>query len=63
MDITEVIWGAKMTQNVWTDKEAEMQEDFIWGIGPEASYQMTRAKYKTEPGRLAIKGLIRQFNE
>ena len=23
-----------MTQNGWTDKETEIQEDFIWGIGP-----------------------------
>ena len=43
MDITEVIRGAEMTQTGWAEKEAEIQEDFIWGIGPEALYQMTRA--------------------
>ena len=36
---------------------------FIWGIGPEALYQMTRAEYKTEPDKIAVKGIIRQFNE
>ena len=63
MDITELIRGAEMTQTGWTGKEAEIQEDFIWGIGPEALYQMTRAEYKTEPDRIAVKDLIRLFNE
>ena len=47
MDITELIRGAEITQTGWSGKEAEIQEDFIWGIGPEALYQMTRAEYKT----------------
>ena len=63
MDITELIRGAGMTQTGWAGKEAEIQEDFIWGIGPEAFYQMTRAEYKTEPDRIAVEDLIRLFNE
>ena len=63
MDITELIRGAEITQTGWSAKEAEIQEDFIWGIGPEALYQMTRAEYKTEPDKIAIKDLIRLFNE
>ena len=63
MDITELIRGAEMTQTGWTGKEAEVQEAFIWGIGLEALYQMTRAEYKTEPDRIAVKDLIRLFNE
>ena len=63
MDITELIRGAEMTQNGWTGKEAEIQEDFIWGVGPEALYQLTRAEYKTEPDNIAVKDLIRLFNE
>ena len=63
MDISELIRGAEMTQNGWTGKEAEIQEDFIWGVGPEALYQMTRAEYKTEPDNIAVKDLIRLFNE
>ena len=47
--------GADMTQNGWTAKENEIQEDFIWGIGPEALYQMTRAEYKTEPDKVKMK--------
>ena len=62
MDITELIRGAEMTQTGWTGKEAEIQEDFIWEIGPEALYQMTRAEYKTEPDRIAVKDLIRLTN-
>ena len=63
MDITELIRGTEMTQTGWSGKETEIQEDFIWGIGPEALYQMTRAKYKTEPDKIAVKDLIRLFNE
>ena len=33
------------------------------GISPEAIYQMTRAEYKTEADKIAIKDLIRLFNE
>ena len=62
MDITELIRRAEITQTSWSGKEAEIQEDFIWGIGPEALYQMTRAEYKTEPDKIAVKDLIRLFN-
>ena len=40
-----------------------MHQDFIRGIGPAALYQMTRAEYKPEPDKIAIKVLIRLFNE
>ena len=63
MDITELIRGAEMTQTGWSGKETEIQENFIWGIGPEALYQMTRAENKTEPDKIAVKDLIRLFNE
>ena len=29
IDITELLRGAEMTQNGWTGKETEIQEDFI----------------------------------
>ena len=63
MDIAELIRGEDMTQADWTTKENQVQDDFIWGIGPEALYQMTRAEYKTEPDKIAIKELMRLFNE
>ena len=28
-----MLQGAEMTQNGWTGKETEIQEDFKWGIG------------------------------
>ena len=58
MDITELLRGAEITQTGWLANEAEIQEDFICGIGPEALYQMTRAEYKTEPDNIAVKDLI-----
>ena len=63
MDIAELIRGAEITQTGWSGKEAEFQEDFIWGIGPEALYQTTRAEYKTKPNKIEVKDLIRLFNE
>ena len=48
-----------MFQNDWATKENQIQDDFTWGIGPEALYQMTRAENKTEPDKMAIKDLIR----
>ena len=51
-----------MTQNGWTEKETEVQEDFIC-IGPEALYQMKPAENKTERDKIAVKGLIRLLNE
>ena len=62
-DIAELIRGEDMTQADWATKENQVQDDFMWGIGPEALYQTTRAEYKTEPDKIAIKELIRLFNE
>ena len=47
----------------WSGKEQLIQEDFIWGVGPEALYQITRAEFKTEPDSIKIKDLIRLFTE
>ena len=44
-----------MTQTGSAKNEIEIQEDFIWGIGPEGLYQMTRAGCKTEPNNIAVK--------
>ena len=63
MDIAELIRGEKITQNDLATKENQMRDNFVCGIGPEALYQMTRAEYKTEPDKIAIKGLIRFFDE
>ena len=41
MDITGQLRGIEITQTGWSGKEAEIQEDFTLGIGPEALYQMT----------------------
>ena len=57
------IYEKKIQNGYWTTKENQIQDDFKRGIGPEALYQMTRAEYKTDPDRIAIKDLIRLFNE
>ena len=62
IDISELIRGEEMTHTDWA-KKSQIQDDFLWGIGPEALYQMTRAESKSEPDKIAIKKLIRLFNE
>ena len=59
-----MIRGADMTELDWPGKQTKPQDDFIGCIGPEALYQMTRmAEYKTQLDKMAIKDLMRQFNE
>ena len=61
IDITPLIKGEDVTETGWTGKEKAIQEDFNWGVGPEALYQITRAEYKTDPDSIKIKDLIRLF--
>ena len=53
----------KTTDSGWGAKEQAIQEDFIWGVGPEALFQITRAEYKTDPDSIKIKDLIRLYTE
>ena len=61
IDITPLMKGEEITN--WSGKERTVQEDFIWGVGPEALYQITRAEYKTEYDSIKILDLIRLFTE
>ena len=64
IDITPLMKGEDITEIGWTaEKEASIQEDFIWEVKPEALYQITRAEYKTEPDNIKIKDLIRLYTE
>ena len=64
IDITPLVKGEDITEAGWTtEKEAQTQEDFIWGVGPEALYQITRDEYKTEPDSIQFKDLIRLYTE
>ena len=63
IDITPLIKGENITDADWNGKEPAIQEDFIWGVGPEALYQITRAEYITEPDSIKVKDLIRLFTE
>ena len=63
IDIAPLLKGEDVTDTVWTGKEQVIQEDFLWGGGPEALYQITRAEYETEPDSIKVKDLIRLFAE
>ena len=56
IDIAPLMKGEDITE--WSGKEQLIREDFIWGVGPEALYQITRAEYKTEPDSIKIKDLV-----
>ena len=58
-DITPLLKGEEITDSGWAAKEQEIQEAFIWGVGPEALFQITRAEYKTNPDSIKTKDLIR----
>ena len=45
------------------ETKSEVQEDYIWSIGPEELYQKTREYYKTEQDKIANEHLIQLFNE
>ena len=60
-DIAPLMLGEDITE--WSGKNQRIQEDFIWGVGPEALYQIARAEYKTEPDSIKIEDLIRLFTE
>ena len=61
IDIAPLKKGEDITE--WSGKEQLIQEDFIWGVGPEALYQISRVEYKMEPDSIKIKDLIRLFPE
>ena len=61
LDITPLMKGEEITN--CSGKEQTIQEDFIWGVGPEALYQITRAEYKTETDSIITLDLIRLFTE
>ena len=63
IDIAPLLKGEEITESGRTRKEQAIQEDFLWGVGPEALYQITRAEYKTEPDSIKVKDLIRLFTE
>ena len=63
IDITPYLKSEDITDFGWGAKEQAIQEDFIWGVGPEALFQITRAEYKTDPDSIKIKDLIRLYTE
>ena len=55
--------GRRNDPNRLGHKKSQIQDHFVWGIGPEALYQMKRAQHKSEPEKIAIEDLIRSINE
>ena len=49
IDIIPLLKGENITDANWNRKGQAVQEDFIWGVGPQALYQITMAEYKTDP--------------
>ena len=52
-----------ITDSGWTGKKQTIQEDFIWGVGPEALFQITRTEYETEWDSIKINDSFRLYTE
>ena len=63
IDITPLIKREIVTETGWSGEKKLIQEDLIWGVGPEALYQITRVENKTDPDSININDLIRLFLE
>ena len=63
IDIPPLLKSEEKSDTDWAEKEQATQEDFIWGVGQEALYRITRAENKTEPDSIKIKDLIWLFTE
>ena len=61
-NITPLLKGEEITDSGWAGKEQAIQ-NFIWEVGPEALFQVTRAEDKTDPDSKKIKDLIRLYTE
>ena len=62
-DITPLLRGEEITHSGWAGEEQAKQEDFVWGVGPEALFQITLEEYKTVPDSIKIKDLTRSYTE
>ena len=43
-----------MSGTKWGTKKEEIEQNFPWTLGPEATHQKTRSKYHTEPDKIKI---------
>ena len=55
MDIAELIRSEETNHTDRATKENQIQEDFVWFIGPKALYQMTEAENETDPDKKSKK--------
>ena len=62
IDIESLIKEETMTGTEWNNKEATIQQDFLWALGPEETHQITRSEYRTDPDNIKIEKLIKTYN-
>ena len=43
-------------------KEKKIEQDVLWALGPEATHQITRSEYQTEPNKIEIDKIMKQYN-
>ena len=63
INVTPLLKAQDVTDTNWAGKEQAIQEDFIWGVGSEALFQVNRAEYETDQDSINIKNLIRLYTE
>ena len=62
VDIGPLIKEETITETKWNRKEKKIQKDFHWALGPEATHQITRSEYGTEPDKIKIDQRIKLYN-
>ena len=58
MDIGELLLVVENTQKGSSETEGEIQDNFMWDIGPEEVHQRTRAQNRTKLDKITVKHLI-----
>ena len=51
-----------MTGTEWITKEKKVQQDFLSALEPEATHQITRSEYRTQPDKIKTDKLIKLYN-
>ena len=61
IDIGPLIKEKTTTETEWDRKEEEIEQNFVWVLGPETTHQKTRSEYRTESDKIKIDKLIKLY--
>ena len=62
IDIGSLIKEETMTGTDWNSKEEKIKQDFLWAQRLEATHQIPRSEYRTDPENIKIDKLFKLYN-